>query len=91
MSQHATINPDRWCAINNIVAPVIGDQTTAIEIQLPNTMERPTLLGGTMIKPTTSNFLFLVIFCHNRICGLAVAFKNNFLGGLPALQKKSQN
>jgi hypothetical protein len=40
-----------------------------------------------MIKPTTSYFLFLVIFRHNRICGLAVAFKNNFLEGLPALPK----
>ena len=41
-----------------------------------------------MIKPTTSYFLFLVTFHHNRICGLAVAFKNNCFGGLPALPKK---
>ena len=45
-------------------------------------------LGVTMIKPTTSYFLFHVTFCHNQICGLAVAFKNIFLGGLPALPKK---
>ena len=48
-------------------------------------------LGVTMIKPTTSYFLFLVTFRHNRICGLAVAFKNKFFGGLPALPKKSRN
>jgi hypothetical protein len=37
----------------------------------------------TMIKPTTSYFLFLITFRHNRICGLAVAFKNIFLGVFP--------
>ena len=46
---------------------------------------------GTMIKPNTSYFLFLITFRHNRICGLAVAFKKYFLGGLPALPKKSRN
>ena len=42
-----------------------------------------------LIKPTTSYFLFLVIvtFRHNWICGLAVTFKINFLGCLPALLK----
>jgi hypothetical protein len=47
------------------------------------------LLGVTMIKPTTSFFFFFRR--HNRICGLAVAFKNNFLGVFPRFQKKSQN
>ena len=46
--------------------------------------------GVTMIKPTTS-FFFLVTFRHNRICGLAVAFKNIVFGGLPAVPKKSRN
>ena len=44
-------------------------------------------LGVALIKPTTSYFWFLVTFRHNQICGLAVAFKNYFLGCLPALQK----
>ena len=44
-------------------------------------------LGVALIKPTTSYFWFLVTFRHNRICGLAVAFKNYFLGCLPALLK----
>jgi len=43
------------------------------------------------MKAATSYFLFLVTFRHNRICGLAVAFKKFFFGGLPAFQKKSQN
>ncbi len=45
------------------------------------------LVGVAMIKSTTSYFWFLVTFRHNRICGLAVAFKNYFLGCLPALLK----
>jgi hypothetical protein len=45
------------------------------------------ILGVALVKPTTSYFWFLVTFCHNRICGLAVAFNNNFLGCLPALLK----
>ena len=45
-------------------------------------------VGVTMRKPTTSYFLFLVTFRHNRICGLAVAFKNIVFGCLPALPKK---
>jgi hypothetical protein len=44
-------------------------------------------VGVALIKTTTSYFWFLVTFCHNRICGLAVAFKNYFLGCLPALLK----
>ena len=42
--------------------------------------------GGT---GKTKYWLFLVscTFCHNRICGLAVAFKHYFLGCLPALLK----
>jgi hypothetical protein len=44
-------------------------------------------IGVVMITSTTSYFWFLVTFCHNRICGLAVAFKNYFLGCLPALLK----
>jgi hypothetical protein len=43
------------------------------------------LLGVTMIKPTTSFFFFFRR--HNRICGLAVAIKNNFLGVFPRFQK----
>jgi len=34
--------PNRWCAINNN-AKSVGDQTTAIEVWLPNTMEHPVL------------------------------------------------
>ena len=34
--------PDRRCAINN-KAKSVGDQMTAIEVWLPNTMERPAL------------------------------------------------
>jgi hypothetical protein len=48
------------------------------------------MLGVTMIKPTTSYLFFFIFFHHNPICGLAVAFKNNFLGGLPALPKNSK-
>jgi hypothetical protein len=44
-------------------------------------------LGVALVKPTTSYFWFLVTFRHNRICGLAVSFKNYFLGFLPALLK----
>ena len=44
-------------------------------------------LGVALVKPTTSYFWFLVTFRHHRICGLAVAFKNYFLGCLPALLK----
>ena len=44
-------------------------------------------LGVALVKPTTSYFWFLVTFRHNRICGLAVAFKNYVLGCLPALLK----
>jgi hypothetical protein len=44
-------------------------------------------LGVALVKPTTSYFWFLVTFRHNRICGLAVAFINYFLGCLPALLK----
>jgi hypothetical protein len=46
-----------------------------------------TIVGVTMIKPTTSYYYYF-FRRHNRICGLAVAFKNNFFGGLPALPKK---
>ena len=44
-------------------------------------------VGVALVKPTTSYFWFLVTFHHNRICGLAVAFKNYFLRCLPALLK----
>ncbi len=44
-------------------------------------------VGVALVNPTTSYFWFLVTFCHNRICGLAVAFKNNFLECLPVLLK----
>ena len=73
-------------------------ETRTVTVLLPPTMPQPQgtlmlqpvlVVGVTMIKPTTSYFFFF--FRHNRICGLAVAFKNNFLGGLPALPKKSQN
>jgi hypothetical protein len=33
-------------------------------------------IGVAMKKSTTSYFWFLLTFRHNRICGLAVAFKN---------------
>ena len=49
--------------------------------------QRWSTVGVALVKPTTSYFWFLVTFCHNRICGLAVAFKNNILGCLPALLK----
>ena len=42
-----------------------------------------------MIKLTTSYFLFLVTFRHNRICGLAVAFKNNVFGGSSRASKNN--
>jgi hypothetical protein len=42
-----------------------------------------------MIKPTTSYFLFLVTFCHNRICGLAVAFKKQIFWGSSRASKKN--
>jgi len=44
-------------------------------------------VGVGLIKPTTSYFWFLITFRHNWICGLAVAFKNYFLGCLPARLK----
>ena len=47
--------------INNITAPV-GDQTTAIEIQLPNTMERVCKKDGMVscqVVPTSALLLFL--------------------------------
>jgi hypothetical protein len=47
-------------------------------------------LGVTMIKPTTSYFLFLVTFRHNRICGLAVAFKKKNLGSSRASKKNHE-
>ena len=48
-------------------------------------------IGVVLIKPTTSYFLFLVTFGHNRICGLAVCLL--FFRELPALSKtkKKQN
>ena len=33
-------------------------------------------VGVALGNPTTSYCWCLVTFCHNRICGLAVAFKN---------------
>ncbi len=44
-------------------------------------------VGVAMVKSSTSYFWFLVTFLHNRICGLAVAFKNYFVGCLPTLLK----
>ena len=47
--------PNRWCAIDNIAAPVGEDQTTATEVQLPNTMEHLTLpLGCDFFSPNTN-------------------------------------
>ena len=40
-------------------------------------------LGVALVKPTTDYFWFLVTFCHNQICGLAVAFKHFFWGVFP--------
>ncbi len=37
-----------------------------------------------MVKSSTSYLWFLVTFHHNQICGLAVAFKNCFVGCLPS-------
>ena len=42
---------------------------------------------GVALKPTISYFCFFVTFRHNKICGLAVAFKNIFLGCLSVLLK----
>ena len=44
-------------------------------------------VGVTMIKPTTSYLFYFIFFRHNRICGLAVAFKNMFFGGFPCREK----
>jgi hypothetical protein len=41
-------------------------------------------------KTNYSYFLFLITFRHNRICGLDVAFKNNFLGVFPHFQKNPE-
>ena len=62
-----------------ILAPADHTFTVVFQVQV---------IGVTMIKPTTSYLFYLIFFPHNRICGLAVAFKNNFFGGLPALPKK---
>ncbi len=62
----------------------IGNIAVKISCAGPATTVRE---GVALVKPTTSYFWFLVTFCHNQICGLAVAFKNCILGCLPALLK----
>jgi hypothetical protein len=44
-------------------------------------------VGVALVKKITRWFWFLITFCHNRNCGLAVAFNNYLLGCLPALLK----
>ena len=56
---HILDRPDQWCAINNIAAPV-GDQTTDNEVQLPNTMEHPTLPLSWL--STTKNMVFCLAY-----------------------------
>ena len=64
----------------------VGDDRTTTTTMTATSSCRPLIFGVTMIKPTTS-YLFFFFFATTGFV-LAVAFKNNFLGGLPALPKK---
>ena len=67
--------------------PAKAERLTKVEAAKKELIEAKVVVGVALVKPTTSYFWFFVTFRHNRICSLAVAFKNYFLGCLPALLK----